>query len=312
MNRGMSMRYYANGKLLLSGEYLVLRGARALVVPLRLGQFMEVEVLADQIDPWIDWKAWVMERDWFCARISLPGMKVITTTDQAIAIRLVELMKALRRLKADLFDNPTGYKITTHSSFDHAWGLGSSSALIANISQWAKVDPFELYALVSSGSGYDVAAALAKGPILYKKTNQRVKITPVTFLPTFRHKIYFAYLGNKKNTVEGLDFFNRNVVTSTRDIETVDRITLKMLGANTSGDFMHLMAEHEAFMSFLLVSKRVKDLYFHDFEGEIKSLGAWGGDFVMVASDRPADYVRSYFTKRAIDVLFAFDELLLI
>ena len=36
-------KYYANGKLLLTGEYLVLDGALALALPTKLGQSLTVE-----------------------------------------------------------------------------------------------------------------------------------------------------------------------------------------------------------------------------------------------------------------------------
>ena len=35
-------------------------------------------------------------------------------------------------------------------------------------------------------------------------------------------------------------------------------------------------------MSELLDTKTIKELLFPDFSGTIKSLGAWGGDFVLV------------------------------
>jgi mevalonate kinase len=37
------MNYYASGKLLIFGEYLVLKGAKCLAIPLRYGQKLSVE-----------------------------------------------------------------------------------------------------------------------------------------------------------------------------------------------------------------------------------------------------------------------------
>ena len=38
-------RFYSHGKFLLTGEYLVLKGALALALPLKLGQSMTVETV---------------------------------------------------------------------------------------------------------------------------------------------------------------------------------------------------------------------------------------------------------------------------
>ena len=35
--------FYSNGKLLITGEYLVLDGARSLAIPTKFGQFLIVE-----------------------------------------------------------------------------------------------------------------------------------------------------------------------------------------------------------------------------------------------------------------------------
>jgi hypothetical protein len=47
---------------------------------------------------------------------------------------------------------------------------------------------------------------------------------------------------------------------------------------------------------------------FSDFDGLVKSLGGWGGDFVMVASrQNPA----AYFKERGYPTLFTFEEMIL-
>jgi mevalonate kinase len=308
----MNNRYYANGKLLISGEYLVSRGAKALVVPLKVGQWLEVESRPNQDDPCLIWQARELDHDWFSAVIRLPHMEVSATSDATMAGRLVELLIAVSDLHDGVLNPGYEYRINTQTTFDHNWGLGTSSSLIANMAQWAQVNPYELFFRVSGGSGYDVAAALARGPIVYSTVNQRIQITPVRFFPSFRHNIWFAYQGNKQDTAESLDIFNRKVTTSKHDIEFVNAITRGILHAGTLIDFMHQMHEQEAFLSRLLGMKPVKEEYFGDFRGEIKSLGAWGGDFIMIASDQPEDYIKSYFTGKGRKTIFSFEELVLI
>jgi len=307
----MSTQYHAHGKLLISGEYLVLRGARALAVPLKVGQWMEIEELPVQTNPVLDWRAVENDRDWFSAVISIPGLAISQTSDPVISGRLIRVIRILQELNAGFLKDHTGYRVTTRTSFAHTWGLGSSSALIVNLARWAKIDPFELNSYVSSGSGYDVAAAISHGPILYAKTKFGAKISQVRFSPSFRDRICFAYLGNKQDSGESLDLFNRQVITSERDVGTMGAMTLRLLHATTLGDFLKVMAAHELFLSRLLRRKRIKEEFFPDFEGEVKSLGAWGGDFFMTASPNPAEYIKSYLADKGIHVVFGFDDLIL-
>jgi len=47
---------------------------------------------------------------------------------------------------------------------------------------------------------------------------------------------------------------------------------------------------------------------FSDFPGSIKSLGAWGGDFVLAASASPAE---NYFKTRGYTTYFAYHDFIL-
>ncbi|MDR9399409.1 MAG: GHMP kinase, partial [Salibacter sp.] len=50
------MQFRANGKLLISGEYLVLDGAKALAVPSRYGQSLDVQT-RDANQRKVEWRA---------------------------------------------------------------------------------------------------------------------------------------------------------------------------------------------------------------------------------------------------------------
>jgi hypothetical protein len=75
--------------------------------------------------------------------------------------------------------------------------------------------------------------------------------------------------------------------------------------------FMQIMSEHESFISNLLGKITVKEEYFSDFNGEIKSLGAWGGDMMMAVSELPGDYIRTFFKTKNIQTVFDFHSLIL-
>ena len=60
----MTKKFYSNGKLLITGEYLVLDGAKAFALPTKMGQDLIV-VETDTID-FISWKSFDFDNEvWF-------------------------------------------------------------------------------------------------------------------------------------------------------------------------------------------------------------------------------------------------------
>ena len=61
-------------------------------------------------------------------------------------------------------------------------------------------------------------------------------------------------------------------------------------------------------MSVILETPTIKNVLFPDFNGTIKSLGAWGGDFAMViASENPTEY----FIKKGYNTIIPYDKMIL-
>jgi hypothetical protein len=56
---------------------------------------------------------------------------------------------------------------------------------------------------------------------------------------------------------------------------------------------------------------KVKDQFFSDFPGSIKSLGAWGGDFILASSEMDFDKIKSYFDHKRAGPVFSFHEMIL-
>ena len=79
------------------------------------------------------------------------------------------------------------------------------------------------------------------------------------------------------------------------------------MNVNKLNDFERLITEHESFISKILGVVPVKDKLFHDFRGAIKSLGAWGGDFILATGDR---HTSKYFKKKGFDVVINYKEML--
>ena len=172
----MTQSYHSHGKFLLTGEYLVLKGALALALPLKLGQSFEVETL-DSNENRLQWHAHQPNGPWFSVTLNPETLDIIDCDDQPKAEKLAQILKAVKTLNPKVFEG-NDLRFTTHLDFDPNWGFGSSSTLIANLARWANVNPYELLKLTFGGSGYDIACATAEGPIYYQLTTSEPALRP--------------------------------------------------------------------------------------------------------------------------------------
>ena len=298
--------YYSNGKLLISGAYLILDGALALAVPVKYGQSLKVE---ESSSAKIVWQTNINGKLWFNTEFD-NHFNINITSNSDLSIYLSNLLKAARRLNPN-FIVDFGYDVLSEINFDINWGLGSSSSLISNIAWWANVDPFQLFMLVANGSGYDIACARSEKAIHYHLNDGEADYEQVDFFPDFSGHIYFAYLGKKQNSEESILNYKQKANFSKNDVLSVSNISKAFLKAKEIGEFSRLMLEHERILGHVLARKPIKSIFFSDFDGEIKSLGAWGGDFVMITSKLPIEKIKNYFLGKGINILFTFDEIVL-
>ena len=299
-------KYYSNGKLLISGEYLILEGAQALAIPVKYGQCLKIE---ESSSSKIIWQTNIKDELWFNAEFD-NNFNITKSSNQDLANYISNLLIAARRLNSE-FVLDFGYNILSEINFDINWGLGSSSSLISNIAWWANVDPFQLFMLVANGSGYDIACARSKKPILYKLNDGDADYTDVNFFPEFHSNIYFAYLGNKQNSENSVKLFKKEAKVSKQAINEISEISNSFLICKNVEEFNNLIIEHENIIADVLNKKTIKSTQFSDFDGQIKSLGAWGGDFIMIVSELPFESIKKYFSEKNMNILFKFDDIIL-
>ena len=165
--------FFANGKLILTAEYLVLHGAKALALPVRFRQSLVVTAPVfchperrEGSVPIFCWQSFYRSNRWFSAEFQLPDLNIVNTSDRKIAETIVFLLRSIREINP-LFKIEPGTEVITILDFNLQWGLGSSSTLVATLAEWAGVDPFQLNEIVFHGSGFDIACANADGPIFY-------------------------------------------------------------------------------------------------------------------------------------------------
>lgn len=286
--------YYSHGKLLLTGEYVVLDGALSLAIPTKFGQHLMVEnhTLGELLWVSLDEKGKV----WFESTFKIQNNEILkhVQNDGPISNRLFQLLNVAKSLNPNFLSDDKGYKITTRLEFPKIWGLGTSSTLINNISNWANINPYKLLDLTFGGSGYDIACAETDDPITYKinyntilnqaQNNKKRDIKSVNFNPSFKSNLYFVHLNQKQNSREGIAQYRANTSDLKQEIQTINFITQTMIDCDSIEHFQQLIDQHEQIISKIIKQKTVKEQFFNDFDGSIKSLGAWGGDFVLAAS----------------------------
>lgn len=307
----MSEKYWrSNGKLLLTGEYLVLEGAWALGIPLIKGQTLSVSE-KHSTKPILHWAAFNPLGLWFEAVFSLSDLKILSTNNTIMANDLLKLLNYCKT-HSKLF--PYGEKdisVKTKLEFNSQFGWGSSSTLIANIGEWLKINPFKIQESVFGGSGYDVACAQHNTAILYKKNKISPYIKPIVYAPTFSNKLFFVYLGHKQKTTDSVNSFKQKATYSKKDINTISDISLKLPTVDNIKEFEELIITHEEVISKILKTPTIKHLYFSDYPGTIKSLGAWGGDFILVISPLPEKETKKYFKEKGYATIFSWKDIVL-
>jgi mevalonate kinase len=284
--------FYSNGKLLITAEYLVLDGAKALALPTKMGQNLSLENGNNNV---INWTSFDHDGSiWFEDVISFLDIKnKAIFENQSVKTTLIEILHEAYLLNPNFIDNASGYIISTQLTFPKFWGLGTSSTLINNIAQWLEVDAFVLLNNSFGGSGYDIACAQNNTPILYQLQNGKPIIESVTFNPEFTKNLYFVYLNQKQNSKTAIANYYKRQNNLNESIPVVNSITNEILHTSNIRTLAALLEKHEIIMSDILEMQTVKENLFPDFDGVIKSLGAWGGDFVMVVSkENPIPYFK--------------------
>ena len=182
------------------------------------------------------------------------------------------------------------------------------------------------------GSDYDIACTTAEGPIYYqlvekesdcldcfvprddaKRQSEPIqKVESVYFQPSFADHLFFVYQGQKQSSSKAIKAFlaKANPTDLQKDIETVSEISRAVPKCQNLDEFGLLMQCHERIISRCIGQEPVQKR-FPDFEGFLKSLGAWGGDFILAATEWPESQVREYFKGKGLKVIFGYQKMVL-
>jgi len=299
---------------LLTGEYLVLEGASALAVPTKFGQDLSVEKIKE---PQLIWGSFTNTGDcWFEAVFELPKLRLVQATFNSdsdgsadfIAETLQDILLESRKLNPEFLKSEHGFQVKTNLTFPRDWGLGTSSTLINNIAKWAKIDAFQLLWNSFSGSGYDIANAQYNSPILYEVKNQKPVIQKVDFIPSFSDQLFFVHLNKKQDSKDGIARFKEKREKTNNEIQLVSEISRQLIKQQKLSEFEKLIHEHEKIISSIIELPTVKESIFPDYFGTLKSLGAWGGDFILATGNKDTP---QYFKTKGYTTILRYSDMVL-
>ncbi len=309
--------FFSPGKLMLTGEYVVLNGAKSLAIPTgKYGQSLEIEPNEDSRHTW---KSFENEDMWFTADYSLDLKETISTNDMSKAEFLRKILQFISLYKPLLFNTPLHF--TSRLNFHREWGFGSSSSLLVLLYKWSNINPFILNRKFYGGSGYDIAVGIENSALVYQLTPHSKPFPAIPewnddvapfwrvlneFHPFFLADLKLVYLNKKQKSAEEIKKYKKAVVTK-EQINQISQITEAVLQTNKLHDFSALMRQHEHIIAEILQRSPIQNKYFNDFDGVIKSLGAWGGDFVLAIGKNS----KEYFKQKGFDTILDLDKMLI-
>lgn len=138
--------FQSQTKLMICGEYLVLKGALSLASPLKFKQSLTVSQSLGI--PSVKWKSMINNDLWFYSTMLLPDFLITETNSPEMAETLTKILRTAKTLNHKFLEDSNEHLATSMMDFDPSWGIGSSSSLISNIAYWADCDPFELNSLI--------------------------------------------------------------------------------------------------------------------------------------------------------------------
>lgn len=307
-------QFYSNGKLLLTGEYFVLDGAKSLAVPTTCGQDLTVEPIKETQ---LIWQSFTNTGEcWLEVILDLPKLRLVSADFEAtedggndtLAENLRTILVETQKLNPAFLNSEKGILVKTNLTFPKNWGLGTSSTLINNIANWAKVNPYQLLENTFGGSGYDIACAQNKTSILYTRNGINPSVENVNFNPNFKEQLYFVFLNKKQNSRSGIKRYKTLKGTLTSEIQEISKLSELFLACENLTDFEKLLIEHEQLVSTIIQLQSVQKELFSDYFGQTKSLGAWGGDFILATGNNDTP---SYFKQKGFETVIPYQDLII-
>ena len=124
------MNFYSNGKLLITGEYVVLDGAKSLAVPTKFGQDLQRKQINE---PLLVWESYSHNDScWFEATFDVPTLRLQTATFSSdkegnaefIAENLRQILRQAKKNESIFFRGESWLYYQNEDDFSKRLGLG--------------------------------------------------------------------------------------------------------------------------------------------------------------------------------------------
>ena len=301
--------FNSNGKILLTSEYVVLEGVECIALPTKFGQSLSV---LKNNSKYINWTSYdYNNKIWFKEKYLIDSENKIKYSGDKnnISDTLLKVFNSVIKLSNTKINNIVGYDFVSKLSFSKDWGLGTSSTLINNLANWAKIDSYELLKQTFEGSGYDIACARSENPIQFNNYNSKITVKKSKFSPIYKENIFFIYLGNKQNSRDGIkDYMSKKNVLDEEIKNQFKLINQTIANTNNLNEFEECIIRHELLISKLIDIEPIKNRLFKDYNnGVVKSLGAWGGDFILATGSKVD---MQYFLGKGYKTIFEYSQLI--
>jgi mevalonate kinase len=297
---------------------MVIQGAKALAVPTVLGQELKFSHNSRRKTRQVNWISKIHgDVTWYSNQFLIDND--FEPAEQANSERtefIRSLLIAIDDLNPDFFKEQGVYNFKTFMDFDPGWGLGSSSSLISNLGMLTDLQPFELlfHSSLNQGSGYDVAVSYMGQPLLYNIEEEVYHWAEPTELAweKFASKCRLVYLNRKQDSNLEVKRFKSKWKEghNHNTMKEISEISERLPAVTDYQEFCDLLAQHELIMSEVLKQKCIKEDLFPDFAGVIKSLGAWGGDFILACPEGNPEMAEQYFFDKGYHVVIDFGKMI--
>lgn len=286
----------AHGKLLFTSEYFVLDGALALAIPTKFGQSLHVTKAQS-----FQWKASKSDNSvWFTNR------DTETKESQFLESMFHFIKNEFKEIDANKFNQA----FETQLQFPNEWGLGSSSTLIALLSDYFNINPYRLNHAMFKGSGYDIACAFSEKALFYQNIDREAPyVECVEIEKDIKPFLYFIYTEKKQNSRDAISHYNRLNINKVEIARELESLTRELIQKSSYKDWQYLLNIHEELISKTLNLEPIAKNTLKNIPYFSKSLGAWGGDFGLIISDDGYEKTKQKVKESGFETFFSFDEM---
>ena len=293
--------YFATGKVMLTGEYLVMNGFDCIALPTKLGQWMHVWDFdtPDDSSDFILYQAKDLHGNvWFETKILLPNFELVDPA-QIENIQADRLVGILKLADSDFWETGKSWRIETQLEFERVWGLGSSSTLVKLFADFLHLDPMNIQFEIFGGSGYDVAIAQLQKPMVYCLTADDSNWKYWRLEEYFTKDWYLVFYGQKIDSRNSLSSVQDELNDIAEDEFYTAQFDKIISQTRIASNIMELESSLEMYQ--MLLSKALMLPTTYDIlgikpvnKGLCKWLGAWGGDMILINKTILDAYPRAF------------------